>query len=61
MEIHPESLEFSEIVDLDPKTKEFKSKLEHMLETNEVVAIGPKEHLEALKRDLILAGYKKMK
>lgn len=61
MQINPEFLEFSEPIDLGKEEEEFKEKLEHMLENNEVVAIGPKEHLEALKRDLILAGYKKMK
>lgn len=62
MQINPEALEFGDLTDLNLTNKEeFESKLERMLENNNVIAIGPKEHLEALKRDLILAGYKKMK
>lgn len=61
MQINPEAGTFGEVTDLNQETEEFKAKLTEMMQEGEIVAIGPKEHLQALKLDLLRVGYKSMK
>jgi hypothetical protein len=59
MQINPENREFSEPFDLKPDN--LKEEIGKLLENENIVAIGSEQHLQALKQDLLKAGYKKRK
>ncbi len=61
MQVDPLNETFSEPVKLDQDSEDFKDKFEELAEQGNIVSIGPQEHLQALKIDLIRLGYRKMK
>lgn len=61
MQIDPENREFSESFDLSSESEKMKNRIEELLTNENIVAIGSEQHLQALRQDLLRAGYKKMK
>lgn len=61
MQINPEKGEFSGPIDLGNDMLEREENLKKLTKHGNVVAIGPAQHLQALRLDLIRAGYRRQK